>query len=388
MFQCKDIFSLVSMAQVEILAGKKGLNRGIRWSYKAENINFEKWVHGDELLIVSSPITQRKKFDLFQIINKAIELNMSCALLMMGNNYVEEVEEKVIELAEKNNFPLFAVPWDVPLLDFFEELGHAISYLDDRKNIQDNLLAEIIFGGSVNIHNLEHKCAEMGFGLDVLEQIFIIHLDKMNNDEIRSYARTIQDLFQYKNYSAIVSCYGDRIIGFMKDISNQKELIVDIFTNFEKQLYEEHPGIEYALNISEKCDSIENLKKCFDMTSKINGILKHINRSNEIVFYEQMGIYRLLMSYNDEAPMYKFIDDVIGEIIEYDDKNHTQLVVTLWSYFSNDCNLQKTADSLFAHKNTIKYRLQRASEILKRDLGNSFQSFEIYNALIMYYFLN
>lgn len=36
------------------------------------------------------------------------------------------------------------MPWDVPLLDFFEELGHAISYLDDRKDIEDSLLAEII----------------------------------------------------------------------------------------------------------------------------------------------------------------------------------------------------------------------------------------------------
>lgn len=132
MFQCKDLLSLTTMSQANVIAGSGGMEKGIRWSYKAENINFEKWVRGNELLIVSAPVTQRKNFDLYQTIKKAIELNMSCALLLMGENYVTQIDEKVIGLAENNDFPLFTMPWNVPLLDFFEELGHAISYLDDR----------------------------------------------------------------------------------------------------------------------------------------------------------------------------------------------------------------------------------------------------------------
>ena len=134
MFQCKDLLSLTTMSQANVIAGSGGMEKGIRWSYKAENINFEKWVRGNELLIVSAPVTQ-------QTIKKAIELNMSCALLLMGENYVTQIDEKVIGLAENNDFPLFTMPWNVPLLDFFEELGHAISYLDDRKDIEDSLLA-------------------------------------------------------------------------------------------------------------------------------------------------------------------------------------------------------------------------------------------------------
>lgn len=63
MFQCKDLLSLTTLSQAKVIAGKGGMEKGIRWSYKAENINFEKWVRGKELLIVSSPVTQRKNFD-------------------------------------------------------------------------------------------------------------------------------------------------------------------------------------------------------------------------------------------------------------------------------------------------------------------------------------
>ena len=39
MFQCKDLLSLTTMSQADVIAGSGGMEKGIRWSYKAENIN-------------------------------------------------------------------------------------------------------------------------------------------------------------------------------------------------------------------------------------------------------------------------------------------------------------------------------------------------------------
>ena len=321
MFQCKDLLSLTTMSQASVIAGSGGMEKGIRWSYKAENINFEKWVRGNELLIVSAPVTQRKNFDLYQTIKKAIELNMSCALLLMGENYVTQIDEKVIDLAENNDFPLFTMPWNVPLLDFFEELGHAISYLDDRKDIEDSLLAEIIFGNCINTSSIEQKCRQMGNDPRMLEQVFVLHLciksseetcndlnQGITNDKIRNFAQTLKEYFAECNYPAIIS-------------------------------------------------------------------------------YDEMGFYRMLMSYENTAPMQRFADEVLDPIIQYEKKAHTQLMETMWTYFECDCNLQRTADKLFLHKNTVKYRLQRVEQLTGKSFANRFQSQELYNALMIYYFL-
>ena len=227
MFQCKDLLSLTTMSQANVIAGSGGMEKGIRWSYKAENINFEKWVRGNELLIVSAPVTQRKNFDLYQTIKKAIELNMSCALLLMGENYVTQIDEKVIDLAENNDFPLFTMPWNVPLLDFFEELGHAISYLDDRKDIEDSLLAEIIFGNCINTSSIEQKCMQMGNDPGMLEQVFVLHLCKksseetynelnqgITNDKIRNYAQTLKDFFGVCVFGGMFWWFGVWLFGF------------------------------------------------------------------------------------------------------------------------------------------------------------------------------
>ena len=413
MFQCKDLLSLTTMSQAKVIAGFGGMEKGIRWSYKAENINFEKWVRGKELLIVSSPVTQRKNFDLYKTIEKAIELNMSCALLLIGENYVTQIDKKVIDLAENNDFPLFTMPWDVPLLDFFEELGHAISYLDDRKDIEDSLLAEIIFGNCVNTASIEQKCRQMGYDLGVLEQVFVLHLSEQNsketcnrlkyndepsdectrknqritNDQIRNYAQTLKEYFSQCNYPAIVSCYGDRIIGFMRNCTDNRKKIIEIFERFAKFLQNDLNEIEYTLNIGETCENISKLQKSFHETSKTNSVLAHINRKNEIVFYDEIGFYRMLMSYENTAPMQQFANEVLSPVIQYEKKAHTQLMKTMWAYFECDCNLQRTADKLFSHKNTVKYRLHRVEQLTGKSFTNRYQSQELYNALMIYYFL-
>ena len=183
------------------LSPKRRYGKRHRWSYKAENINFEKWVRGKELLIVSSPVTQRKNFDLYKTIKKAIELQMSCALLLVGESYVTQIDDKVIDLAEKNDFPLLPCP-GMCRFWIFEELGHAISYLDDRKDIEDSLLAEIIFGNSINTTSIEQKCIQMGYEKSVLEQVFVLHIagNIITNDQIRSYAQTLKDYFKAADY--------------------------------------------------------------------------------------------------------------------------------------------------------------------------------------------
>ena len=86
--------------------------------------------------------------------------------------------------------------------------------------------------------------------------------------------------------------------------------------------------------------------------------------------------------------MQKFVNEILGEIIEYDKKNNAQLLDTMWIYFNCDCNMTKAAERIFSHKNTIKYRLKRIEEITGRDFDNSFESLELFNALIIHYYLN
>lgn len=96
MFRCKDLLLLPSMAKARPLAGKEGMNNLIRWVYKPEDMNFSKWVHGNELLIVSLPVIKSPHFNLYRLLEKAISLHMSGMLLLVGEHYISTIPDNIL----------------------------------------------------------------------------------------------------------------------------------------------------------------------------------------------------------------------------------------------------------------------------------------------------
>ena len=56
--------------------------------------------------------------------------------------------------------------------------------------------------------------------------------------------------------------------------------------------------------------------------------------------------------------------------MEYDEKNNSDLAVVLRCYLKHNGSVKETADELFVHRNTINYKLNKASELLDMDLSS------------------
>lgn len=89
-----------------------------------------------------------------------------------------------------------------------------------------------------------------------------------------------------------------------------------------------------------------------------------------IMFYEDLGIFGLLYELNETAVFETYYNSVFREIWEYDAENEAHLFETLECYFRNECDKAKTAEELYIHENTLRYRLHQIEEILDKDLKN------------------
>jgi purine catabolism regulator len=79
--------------------------------------------------------------------------------------------------------------------------------------------------------------------------------------------------------------------------------------------------------------------------------------------YDDLGVFRLLARVEETAELERFTNDVLGELLRYDEKHASNLIETLTGLIESDGNLQQAAANLFVHYNTLRYRLQRISEI-------------------------
>jgi sugar diacid utilization regulator len=89
--------------------------------------------------------------------------------------------------------------------------------------------------------------------------------------------------------------------------------------------------------------------------------------------FEETGAYRLLLPAMSEDPaeLQRFHDETVAPLTAYDEQYDTDLVLTLESFLEADGNVAKTAQKLYTHRHTIRYRLERVRELTGLDVSST-----------------
>jgi sugar diacid utilization regulator len=89
--------------------------------------------------------------------------------------------------------------------------------------------------------------------------------------------------------------------------------------------------------------------------------------------FEETGSYRLLLPAMSEDPaeLERFFDETVAPLAAYDQQYETELVATVEAYLENDGNVTPTAETLFTHRHTVRYRLERVRELCGHDLSST-----------------
>jgi sugar diacid utilization regulator len=92
-----------------------------------------------------------------------------------------------------------------------------------------------------------------------------------------------------------------------------------------------------------------------------------------VLAFEDTGAYRLLLPAMSEDPaeLERFYSETVEPLVAYDEQYETELVTTVETYLDNDGNVAATAQQLFTHRHTIRYRLERARELCGHDVTST-----------------
>ena len=92
-----------------------------------------------------------------------------------------------------------------------------------------------------------------------------------------------------------------------------------------------------------------------------------------ILGFEDTGAYRLLLSAMVEDPgeLQRFYAETVEPLVAYDEQYETDLVATVAAFLEADGNVAGTAQRLFTHRHTVRYRLERVRELSGLDVGST-----------------
>ena len=133
------------------------------------------------------------------------------------------------------------------------------------------------------------------------------------------------------------------------------------------------PGLALTLALSRYTPEPERLGAALDEAQLALSIGERLGRVGQVVTFEETGTYKLLFQIFAENPgeLAAFYDQTLSPLVRYDEQYSTELVLTLSTYLEHDCNLAATAGTLFTHRHTVRYRLDRIAELSGLDIAKT-----------------
>ncbi len=150
----------------------------------------------------------------------------------------------------------------------------------------------------------------------------------------------------------------------------EKKFMMDLFGELQKQIVGRERNLTVSVGIGTPFNHLSVCRKSVTEAKRSMQILQVCNRKNEIRYYDDIGIYRLLFEFQDQEEFFHIRNGIIGKLLAYDAENNENLAETLETYLDNDRNIAISAQKMYLHRNTLKYRLKKIEEILLCNLSD------------------
>lgn len=362
----EDICNFPEFTNLRVVAGRGGLNNPVErcgiLDYEFVDGVKNKWSSTNfrvENMIVVTSFLYAKDND--HLILDAVKklASRKCHGLIIKNIFNLPIRENVIRYADTMNFPIILIEGsDIYYEDLiilinervkhYESLRYRESKVDEMLRISDNNSALEKIAYDIN-PSFKSDIIAMYF-----EALYDFPEEKYPEMEAKILGKGIltalDSMFYYKGGFYIV------LTRDMFHTIDEIELVKSVLEIFGDDLD------RFKVGISPVHHLLYQLKNCLE-ESRYAAKLKYIS-DKRVMLYEDLGLYKIVLPFAESDIMKDFARMYLKPLEEYDLETNGNLLETAIAYVLNDGDLQKTAEAMIQHKNTIRYRLKNIGNII------------------------
>jgi len=235
--------------------------------------------------------------------------------------------------------------------------------VDGGEGVGDRLLRRGVFLGC----DLSQGAAVILLGIDETDGLVIRRgLDRGELERrVERFLALCTRQVSARERSSLVSLKAGRIVVFVcgataHDAQAQRRLAERL-----KELGETELGLSISAGMGGFAARPERLSRAYQEALIALRVARRLKGPGGVMHFYEVGSYRLLLDIweRDPGEIRALYEDTIAPLDRYDQANGTQLTETLQVFFKNNESLSQTAQELYAHRHTIRYRLEKIAEI-------------------------
>ncbi len=367
---------------MKLVAGEKGIKRNIRWIYFAdciqclkEDFNLAELIHGGELVIVTNErLTgdDEKIIDMIKVMN---EKEISAFVINEG-----QISKRVMDYCNEIELPLYELSVNLHLIDLSQIVCKALVEEESNINSRERILSTILYSEDLRIDDILEQAKYIGINLSGKQRIIVISINELNKNNNLGEGKfmKIQENIK-KDIESEVSAYGLKKLVTLSQSNYIVSLLPlnifsnEILTSILKKIIKKSEGIyeiSIRVGVGTAYEYIEDLKKSYQEAKSAIDISNIMTKEEKIYFYENLGIYSLITQISNGKFLDEYVESKIGKLIKMDKMQEGDLCDTLETYLEYNCNANAASESLFIHRNTMRYRMDKIKKILDNDINN------------------
>lgn len=148
-----------------------------------------------------------------------------------------------------------------------------------------------------------------------------------------------------------------------------------------EQLDSEFPGSSVYIGLSGPAKALLDWQQTYEESLQAMQLAQRLQIGNQVVEFKSLGVYKLLYELESQPTVRRFADEIMRSLVEYDEQNRGSLVKTVEAYFNHHGNISQTAESLFVHRNTLLYRMERIQDLTQMQLDEANMRLALHLAL-------
>lgn len=141
------------------------------------------------------------------------------------------------------------------------------------------------------------------------------------------------------------------------------------------------PGMRVAAGISDATASVSQLGEALESARRGMESARYGEGPVSVMSVADVDSHELLLAQLPVSVRRSFREHLLGPIIEYDARHGSELLRTLDVFLETCGSWQRTADELYVHVNTLRYRMQRIEELTGRRMSSMRDRTDLYLAL-------
>ncbi len=262
------------------------------------------------------------------------------------------------------------------------ELAKQRAVVAAEQQLRGEFLDMLLTAGPTEEPALARRAAEMGYPLAGQHVVVIFGLPP-KPPRVRSLAaREFRARLLDTGIQVFLCTYEDKLAALCcAEHDDQLKPVIQYAQMTRQRVAAVLSQVRIAIGIGQPGASLAGLRRSFSQAREALALAATLFNGNKILSFGDLSLYHLLQRLQGCEELVAFYDQTLAPLVTYDREHDTQFVPTLQAFFTHHGNVSQTAKSLYLHRNSLLYRLERISEITAMDLDKADDRFALQLAL-------